>query len=81
MHPRFDRSQTLLRDLVFVNVSTYDGQSFDALVTRVPSIGEEINREDRTYRILRVRHELVDNDGRAHLGWHAFIDAQLVSEG
>jgi hypothetical protein len=80
LHPRYDRSKPLLRELVFVNVSTDDGQSFDTLMTRVPGIGEEINREDRTYRILRVQHEPVGDDGRARLGWHAFIDALLLGE-
>jgi hypothetical protein len=78
VHPRYDYSQPLLRELVFVNVSTDDGKSFDALMTRVPGIGEEINREDRTYRILRVQHEPVDDEGRARLGWHAFLDALLI---
>jgi hypothetical protein len=54
LHPRYDRSQPLLRELVFVNVCTDDGQSFEALMTRVPGIGEEIKREDRARRPQRL---------------------------
>jgi hypothetical protein len=66
-----------LRELVFVHVYAVDGD-FDLLLTRVPGIGEEINQEDRSYKVVRVQHEPVENDGRARLGWHAFVDAELL---
>ena len=76
-HERYNPIHPLLRELVRVNVLCDDGTSFDSLLTRVPGIGEEISREDRSYKITRVRHEPVDDDGRARFGWHAFVDAQL----
>jgi hypothetical protein len=48
-------------------------------MTREPGIGEEIKRKVRTYRILRVQHEPVDDDERARLGWHALVDALLIA--
>lgn len=81
-HERYDMSHPLLRELVLVHVDVdYDtpfAKSFDTLLTRVPGIGEEISREDKSYRVVRVQHEPVDDDGRARLGWHAFIEADLL---
>jgi len=79
-HERYKSSHLLLRELVLVHVDADDGESFDTLLTRVPGIGEEIGREERTYRAVRVRHEPVDDDGRARLGWHALVDAELQPE-
>jgi hypothetical protein len=79
-HERYDPSNPLLRELVLLHVDGSDGMSFDTLLTRVPGIGEEINREDRSYKVMRVRHEPVDDDGRARFGWHAFVDAELLPE-
>jgi len=76
-HEGHDTSHPLLRELVLVHVDVDDGTSFDMLLTRVPGIGEEINREDRSYKVLHVQHEPVDDDGRARFGWHAFVDAEL----
>ncbi len=42
-------------------------KSFDMLMTRVPTIGEEINREDRSYLVIRVQHEPIDSKGTQ--GW------------
>jgi hypothetical protein len=44
-HPRYDRSQPLLRELAYVNVTGDGGIWFDPLLTRVPAIGEEIIRD------------------------------------
>ena len=76
----YDQSHPRLKELVLVNVLVKEDVFFDLLLTRVPSIGEEINREDRSYKITRVRHEPVDPDGRARFGWHAFVDAELLPE-
>lgn len=75
-----DYSKPLLREIVFVHVSATDGTTIECLLTRVPGIGEEIVREDKKYRILRVQHHEVDNDGRAAFGWHAFVDAELLPD-
>jgi hypothetical protein len=74
----YDPSQPRLREIVLVNVTVPGEESFDALLTRVPGIGEEIAREDRSYKITRVQHMPVDRMGRAEFGWHAFLDAELL---
>lgn len=79
-HPRYDRSQPLLRELAYVNVKGDDGIWFDTLLTRVPAIGEEIICEDRTYKAVRALHNRLDNDGRAEMGYHAYVDAELQPE-
>ncbi|MCY2950709.1 MAG: hypothetical protein NTU53_01880 [Planctomycetota bacterium] len=76
-HERYNPIHPLLRELVLVHVYAGDGE-FDTLLTRVPGIGEEINQEDRSYKVIRVQHEPVDDDGRARLGWHALVDAELL---
>ena len=75
-HERYNRAHPLLRELVLVHVDAND-ESFDALLTRVPGIGEEIGREDCSYKVLRVQHEPIDDEGRAHFGWHAVVDVEL----
>ena len=78
LHERYNPAHPLLRELVLVHVCATDGTHFDMLLTRVPGIGEELSQEDRIYRILRVQHEPINDDGRARFGWHAFIDAELL---
>ncbi len=78
LHPRHDPSHPLLHELVRVRLQTGPDTGFDALLTRVPGIGEEINREDQSWQVTRVQHEPVNDDGRARFGWHAFVDAILV---
>lgn len=73
-----DRSTCPLRDVVLICVQVMGAKSFDMLMTRVPTIGEEINREDRSYLVLRVQHEPIDSEGYARLGWHAFVEAKLL---
>lgn len=78
LHERYNPAHPLLRELVYVHVDTPDREPFDALLTRVPSIGEEITKEADQYKILRVQHQMVNDDGRAYLGYHAWIDAKLL---
>ena len=63
-----------------MHIDGNDGVSFEILLTRVPGIGEEIMREDRYYKVVRVQHEPVDDDGRTRFGCHAAIDAELLPE-
>jgi hypothetical protein len=70
-----------LRELVDVTgrpVGTNDW--FDLLLTRVPCLGEEVEIEAETYRVVRVTHAPVSYDGRVELGWHAMIEVELVPE-
>lgn len=80
LHERYDRSHPLLRELVDVNVCCDDGVWFDALLTRVPGLGEEIIREEKSYKVIRVWHQPVDDDGRTTFGWHALVDATFQPE-
>jgi hypothetical protein len=57
-----------------------DGLYFQILLTRVPGIGEEFVREDKSYKIVRAQHYIVDDDGRAAFGWHALVDVELQPE-
>src|SRR6202035_2333619 len=50
-----------------------DGEAFDVLLTLVPGLGEEIDRENRSYRLVRVWHQPVNYEGRARFGWHAMV--------
>ena len=68
-----------VRTRVLLHVDAEDA-SFDIMLSRVPSIGEDINLEDRCYRVTRVQHESVDMEGRARFGWHAMINAELQPE-
>jgi hypothetical protein len=79
-HERYNPAHPLLRELVLVNVDVGNGTSFDVLLTRVPSVGEEITREGDEYRLTRVQHYPVDDDGRAYLGYHAFVFAELLPQ-
>lgn len=80
VYPRHYPLDPLLRELVLIHVYGSDGENFDTLLTRVPGIGEVISREDRSYRVTRVAHEPVNEDGKARLGWHAFVDAVLMNK-
>ena len=68
------------RELVFVQVDADNGVSFAAKLTRVPCIGEALRHEDKYYRVLRVFHEPVDDDGRTFVGYHGMIDAEYWPE-
>jgi hypothetical protein len=75
------RSEPRLRELVYVSgrpVGTQDW--FLLLLTRVPSLGEEVAIGADCYRVVRVTHMPVGFDGRARLAWHALIEVELVSE-
>ena len=74
LHERYNRSHPLLRELVSVCVYANGVQFFTTLLTRVPGLGEEIAHEDKYYRVVRVQHEPVDDDGRTRARYHAFVD-------
>ena len=76
LHERHDPSHPLLRELVFVQVDADNRVSFAVNLTRIPSIGEAIRHKEKYYRVLRVFHEPVDDDGRSFIGYHAMIDAE-----
>lgn len=77
-HHRHDRSELLRRDIILIQVDVNDGTRFDMLLTRVPCLGEELNREDRHYKVVRVQHEPMDFHGLFRIGWHAFVDVELL---
>lgn len=79
-HPRYNPSQPLLRELVLVSVTANDGAWFNTLLTRVPGLGEEIIQEGDIYKVVRVQHDRVNDDGRAYLGNHAYAYAELQAE-
>jgi hypothetical protein len=70
----------LLRELVRIHVDGNDGEWFEPLLTRVPGTGEEISHEDRIYKVTRVMHYPVDDDGRPRFGWHAFVHGERIDE-
>ena len=59
-----------------MNVTGNDGIWFDVLLTRVPGIGEGLIREDTTYKVVRVLHNRLDDDGRAEMPYHAYVDVE-----
>jgi len=77
---RLDPHEPRLSEIVLLHVHTAADDDFDLLLTRVPGLGEEISREGRSYKIVRVQHEPVDDGGRARFGWHAFIEAEIVPD-
>jgi len=74
----YNRDEPRLNELVFILVHLPDDTSFQTLLTRVPGVGEEINTKDHICRVTRVRHYEVDDMGRARLGWHASLYAELI---
>jgi hypothetical protein len=81
VHPRYDRTQWLLRDIVSVHVEVTNNDTwFSCNLTRVPSVGEVLLYGPHEYQVLRVFHSEVDNDGRTIAGNHAYIDAELLPE-
>jgi hypothetical protein len=62
--------------LIHVHVDGEDG--FDIALTRVPCVGEQVNRDDRSYAVTKVQHEPIEISGKARFGWAAFIDAELL---
>jgi hypothetical protein len=74
-HPRYDPDKPLLRELVLVEVATDREEYRTILLTRVPCVGEEIAIEADTFKVTRVLHAVVDDDGRAFCGTHAYVDA------
>ena len=80
VHERYNRSHPLLRELVSVCAFANGVPFFTTLLTRVPGLGEEIAHEDKYYRVARVQHEPVDDDGRTRAGYHAFVEVLLPDE-
>jgi len=76
--PSWEERGPAVRTYVLVHVYVGASDGFDISLSRVPGLGEEINVEDRSYKVTRVQHEPVDEYGRARLGWHAFVDADLL---
>ncbi len=74
----YDPNRT--KRFVFIHVTSSNDVRFDMLLTRVPCVGEELNREDRSYKVTRVQHEPCDHQGYVRLGWHAFVDVDLLAE-
>jgi hypothetical protein len=79
-HDRFDPKHPLLRELVSVHFEVANGTPFDANLTRIPCVGEEVFKESACFRVLRVQHTIVDDDGRAFAGYHAYVEAVEVPE-
>jgi hypothetical protein len=67
-----------LRLWVLIHVHVADEEGFDIALTRVPCPEEQINHEDRSYRVTKVQHEPLGTNGKARFGWAAFVDAELL---
>lgn len=78
VHERYDWRHPLLRELVSVTVFGSDNLMFDVLLTRVPSVGEEIEHGAKQYKVLHVTHVETDDDGRTCCGSHAHVMAELL---
>jgi len=80
-YPLYDLNQPRLRELVRVHAIPTDGsERFDLLLTRVPGLCECLAKDEKTYRVVGVQHEPVDEDGRGRIGWHALLDVVLEPE-
>lgn len=77
--PRWSPHEPRLSELVSVVVHLRSGEFHDVLLTRVPAIGEEIVDGITAYRVTRVQHNPLDVSGRSFLGWHAMVDADVIS--
>jgi hypothetical protein len=78
LHELYNRAHPLLRELVTITVFGDDGRIFDVLLTRVPCVGEFISKEDYYYKITRVEHFPVDDDGRSFAGSHAIVVGEFT---
>lgn len=58
----------------------YIDEGFDLRLSRVPSVGEHVCKEDQLYRVTSVQHEAIVEDGLTLCAWHAFVDVELVPE-
>ena len=63
-------------------VTPIDGKTepFGATFTRVPCVGEMLFREDKCYLVVRVYHDMIDQDGYATLGEHGYLDVEEIPE-
>ena len=60
-------------DLVFVSIMVNDGTWFDVLLTRVPCVGEYLSNQGDTFRVTRVQHSPLYEDGRCWSGLQAIL--------
>jgi hypothetical protein len=80
-HPLRSRSERRLRELVDVSIGSHDGMPLlNVLLSRVPTLGEEIEVKGRIYRVIGVQHSTLDLDGRAALGSHAYLTVVEVPD-
>lgn len=66
--------QPLIRDLVLIALTTDRDEHLTLQLTRVPCIGEELFHDADTFKVTRVSHATVDDDGRAYAGFHAYVE-------
>lgn len=80
-HPLFDRRQRRLCEIVDVCLGSHDGMQLrSVLLSRVPTIGEEIAVEATVYRVIGIQHATLDLDGRAAFGTHAYLTVVEVPD-
>lgn len=80
-HPLFDRRHRRLREIVDVCMGSHDGMPLrNVLLSRVPTIGEEVAVEATIYRVIGVQHATLDLDGRATFGTHAHLTVVEVPD-
>jgi hypothetical protein len=80
-HPLFNRSERRLCEIVDVCMGSHDGMPLlNVLLSRVPTIGEEVAVEARIYRVIGVQHSTLDLDGRAAFGTHAHLTVVEVPD-
>lgn len=62
-------------------MGSHDGMPLiNVLLSRVPTIGEEVAVEARIYRVIGVQHSTLDFDGRAKFGTHAHLTVVEVPD-
>jgi hypothetical protein len=80
-HPLFNRSERRLREIVDVCIGSHDGMPLlTVLLSRVPMIGEDVVQGSRVYRVINVEHAVLDLDGRAKFGVHAYLTVVEVPD-
>ena len=71
MHERYNGKHWQLRDIVSIFVDVINNDTyFSVCLTRIPTPGEFITYGAIEYRVLRVSHCPVDDDGRTTVGYH-----------
>jgi hypothetical protein len=67
--------------MVLVSLCVNDGRYFTIRLSRVPCVGEEVIVEGDEFLINKVQHDSLDEDGRAAVGYHAYLDVVASSSG